>query len=569
MDTNIIYINIILNNNNYGLSNDAKILVKYLDQIKGDNYILKVRPVSIYSYQTGYVDINIFLETYNPILFHYAKVNILIPNQEWFLEEWIPYVNDIDYIWCKTKYMYDIFKEKQIDENKLNYIGWTSIDKYKGNITKESFCIHLSGKSLYKGTQRMIDSWNESLPKLKIIYQNNNIIKNDLSNIEYINTRLTDEELSHLMNKALYHICLSETEGFGHYINEALSTSSIVLTTNRLPMKLFVEEEYLVNIVNNEKINGMLDNRCIFDKKDLIHKIQYINQLDKHSLHNSCKLNRQTYLKSIKTLRLNLKSEFIKITKMLKDKTYYPKIPIEISTKSEQLPNISIVTLTYNRPEFFNLMILNYFGIDYPRDKIEWIIVDDSDLDNSIKPLIDKLNDEQRKTINFIYLKDKTSIGEKRNIGVMNSKYSYIAFMDDDDLYFPRNILLRLSYLDYYQKDCCYCSTIGCFHINKLISHINVPPLNKPFYKRVSEASLLFKKSFWLEKPFLKLEQEEGGEFLKSRYNKCIEISYKDIFISLLHSKNISSKISIGNEPNGCHFGLSDELFKIITNIQQ
>ena len=42
------------------------------------------------------------------------------------------------------------------------------------------------------------------------------------------------------------------------------------------------------------------------------------------------------------------------------------------------LPNITILTPTYNRKNVFKLAILNYLNIDYPRDNIEWIILDDS-----------------------------------------------------------------------------------------------------------------------------------------------------------------------------------------------
>lgn len=44
----------------------------------------------------------------------------------------------------------------------------------------------------------------------------------------------------------------------------------------------------------------------------------------------------------------------------------------------EELPLVSVVTITKDRPEFVNLMIRNYEQIDYPKDKITWIIVDDS-----------------------------------------------------------------------------------------------------------------------------------------------------------------------------------------------
>ena len=40
----------------------------------------------------------------------------------------------------------------------------------------------------------------------------------------------TDAELREIQNANLFHLCPSETEGFGHYIVEALSVGAIVLT---------------------------------------------------------------------------------------------------------------------------------------------------------------------------------------------------------------------------------------------------------------------------------------------------------------------------------------------------
>lgn len=562
-----IYINIIFNNNTYGLTNDAKILVKYLDQIKGDISI-KVRPVSIYSYLTGYVDINIFLETYNPVLYHYGKVNILIPNQEWFYKDWKPYLKDLDYIWCKTKFMTNIFKNLVDDEDKVKFISWTSQDRNILDSIKKTQFIHLAGKSLYKGTQNIINNWDINYPPIKIIYQNKVIKEKSQDNIEYFNNKIEDKKLNILMNESKFHLCLSETEGYGHYINEGLSCGSLILTTDRSPMNEFVSKEYCVKIRKNINLKDKLDTLSEFDESDLKKKINYVTNLNHNEFKKQSQINRKKYLESIKNLRKNLKNEFISLINFIDNKKFINKIPLEISTKSDKLPFISIVTLTYNRPEFFTLMKLNYFGIDYPRDKLEWVIIDDSDDNESIEKNILNLEPEKN-NINYIYLGKKTTIGEKRNIGVRNCKYEYIAFMDDDDIYLPRNLLIRLSYLDFYQKECCYTTTIGCFHIDKIISHINVPPLNKPFYQRLSEASLLFKKSFWIEKGFTDTDTEEASDFLNSRYNKSIEIPYKEIFISLLHKKNISSKITVGNTPNGCHFGLSDDLFKLITNIKQ
>jgi hypothetical protein len=45
----------------------------------------------------------------------------------------------------------------------------------------------------------------------------------------------------------------------------------------------------------------------------------------------------------------------------------------------ENCPPISIITLLYNRRKFFELACHNMLMTDYPKDKIEWIIVEDSD----------------------------------------------------------------------------------------------------------------------------------------------------------------------------------------------
>ena len=99
--------------------------------------------------------------------------------------------------------------------------------------------------------------------------------------------------------------------------------------------------------------------------------------------------------------------------------------------------------------------------------------------------------------------------------------------MDDDDIYPPRHALIKISYLLHYKKLCGFCTSIGCFHIKKLISTINVPPIEIPSEKRVSEATLCFYKSFWEDRPFLDSDiGEEAGYFLKNRYHDCIIIKF-------------------------------------------
>ena len=73
-------VNIITNNNGYGLSSDYKILLFVLKK-KFKN--LDINFVDCNNYKSDLVDINIFLETVRNIHMKNAKYNILIPNQEY------------------------------------------------------------------------------------------------------------------------------------------------------------------------------------------------------------------------------------------------------------------------------------------------------------------------------------------------------------------------------------------------------------------------------------------------------------------------------------------------------
>ena len=96
---------------------------------------------------------------------------------------------------------------------------------------------------------------------------------------------------------------------------------------------------------------------------------------------------------------------------------------------------------------------------------------------------------------------------------------------------------------------------------------MNVPPSKLAMSDRVSEATLCFTRSFWEAGKFPDQQIAEGS-FIKGREQKCREMSPQDIIVSLIHKKNTSSrKAPPMNEPNGCHYGFSDELFTLVTEI--
>ena len=227
----------------------------------------------------------------------------------------------------------------------------------------------------------------------------------------------------------------------------------------------------------------------------------------------------------------------------------------------DELPEVSLCMITYNRRKFMKLFNLNYQNMLYPKEKLEIIIVDDGD--EEIKDLL-----PNETNIKYYKLDTRKSIGYKRNYCVKNSTKDIIAFIDDDDYYPQNSLITRVGHLLQSKKQCVFCSIIGCFDINKYSSIINISPINLPLEKKVSEATLTFKKVFWFNGKFDdNVMNNEGEEFIKNRLHLCKEISWEGVIVSLLHTYNTSNKHIEIKEQNGSHFGFTDEEFTLITTI--
>lgn len=98
----------------------------------------------------------------------------------------------------------------------------------------------------------------------------------------------------------------------------------------------------------------------------------------------------------------------------------------------DKYPLISICTPTFNRRPFIENMFNCFRNQDYPKDRIEWIIVDDGT--DKIKDLIVASDIPQ---IRYFEIEKKMVLGEKRNYMHKHVRGSIIVYMDDDDYYPP------------------------------------------------------------------------------------------------------------------------------------
>jgi glycosyltransferase involved in cell wall biosynthesis len=582
-------INIITYNNQYGLTNDLKLLKHFFERHFKDR--VQIRPVNFFDFRAPEADINIFLETVSNILFKHAKYNILIPNQEWYYRTWIPYVNSFDLILTKSHYATNIFKSIKKDQDSVKYLGWKSLDRSQIGSTKDyNQFLHVCGRSKHKQTQEIIDAWEQDFPTLHVIYSPRDVplVQNKLDNIKYYTERLEDNELEDLANTCGVHICCSETEGYGHYIHEAKSCGAIVITTQAPPMETFISPElgFLVKTTAKKQLKKHLGSRFVLDQDDFKRVIREIMGMDKAKLKEMGYQSKSDFNREAKKFSDHFKEIFTEIFKKVSEIKKEAKTDdtkkeeMKEMMNDENLPKISIITPTYKRQHMFKLAVTNINNMIYPDDKWEWIIVDDSPpstesetkiyQERGIKEIADILpKDDDR--IKYFKYDEKMPVGKKRNLCIEKASNDIIVCMDDDDYYPPNSFKLRvLELLNNKDKGkrCVFCSTIGCFHINKLNSMINVPPHKLPLAERASEASMCFYKDFWEEQKFK--DESSLGEakgFLSGREDQVHEISWVGVLVACLHNRNTSDKIIVDDTPNGNHFGWSDSLFLFITNL--
>ena len=98
-------------------------------------------------------------------------------------------------------------------------------------------------------------------------------------------------------------------------------------------------------------------------------------------------------------------------------------------------PFVSVCTPTFNRRPFIPIMLECFRNQTYPKDRMEWIIVDDGT--DKVKDLIDAAKIPQ---IKYFQPAKRMNLGEKRNYMHKQAKGTILVYMDDDDYYPPERV---------------------------------------------------------------------------------------------------------------------------------
>lgn len=101
------------------------------------------------------------------------------------------------------------------------------------------------------------------------------------------------------------------------------------------------------------------------------------------------------------------------------------------------LPGFTIVVPTHDRPTRLSQCLRALSALDYPRDKLQIVVVDDGS-PNSLREVVDR---EGHGLDIELIVQENAGPASARNIGVERARHPYVAFTDDDCAPDPRWLL--------------------------------------------------------------------------------------------------------------------------------
>jgi hypothetical protein len=512
--------------------------------------------------------LNFFIEVINPSLFLYAAKNIWIPNPEWSYQTWEPYAKMLDAIWVKTRDAEKLFAGWGVP---TTYIGWTSIDKVQPETKDYRKAIVPVGKNLWRNPKPILQAYMRihdnaptafaGLPELHIVYAPDHVtippIPEALKSKVVLHAEvMKEEDYDALLKECGLCICMSAAEGFGHAVNEAMSTGCVTILSPIEPFRELTKHAVWVSTTKSTPhphCLGILEDVDVSSLVDSLHMYMSAHIVWRKSMSN---FSREEY----ETRHAKFLARMAEVLAPFKE-THVYSLDALLPTE-DNLPKISVLTITKDRRAFIPLAKYCFLAQGYPEDKLEWVIVDDGT--DQIKDLVSDLPN-----VKYILCDRPMNIGEKRNLAVESASHDMLVLLDDDDVYPNNSVVSRVAYMlaGSDPKECCFCTTIPCFDIHAKTSFINVPPNVLGMADRISEATLCFTRKFWAQRKFPEIQIAEGGAFIRGREHMCREMSPQDVIVSLTHKKTTSSRKAPMGSANGCHYGFSDELYTLVSEI--
>ncbi len=204
-------------------------------------------------------------------------------------------------------------------------------------------------------------------------------------------------------------------------------------------------------------------------------------------------------------------------------------------------PLVSICTPTYNRRKFIPFLVKCYLAQNYPREKLEWIVVDDG-----TDPVGDLF--EGVPGVKYFYQKEKMKLGRKRNYMHEKASGDIIVYMDDDDFYPPDRVSHAVTRLASRPRALASGSSVIYIYFKKSAKIWRFGPYGT---SHATAGTFAFKKELLrLTKYDDDAEMAEEKEFLKNYTIPFVQLDPMKSILCFAHDQNTFDKHRLIENPN-------------------
>ena len=201
---------------------------------------------------------------------------------------------------------------------------------------------------------------------------------------------------------------------------------------------------------------------------------------------------------------------------------------------------VSVVTPTYNRRKFIPTLIEIYKSQTFPKEKMEWIIIDDG------RKSVDDLFQEASKTIpniRYIYTDEKMRLGAKRNALNVEAKGNIIIAMDDDDYYPPDRVETVVNTFNKNPRINLVGSSAMLLYYTDLKKIYMLGPFNK---NHATNGTMAWRKIYSdIHKYDEYVTKAEEKSFLDNYKNEMIQLDPLKTILVICHSDNTVDKYAL------------------------
>jgi glycosyltransferase involved in cell wall biosynthesis len=120
-------------------------------------------------------------------------------------------------------------------------------------------------------------------------------------------------------------------------------------------------------------------------------------------------------------------------------------------------PLISVIILTYNRPQFIRRSVASILEQQFDHTDYELILIDNGSTDAATHEMCRSIAFDNR-SIRFI-TRENSNIGSGRNAGIDAARGEYIAFIDDDDYAYPDMLSFLYDLATKHGADISFCGS--------------------------------------------------------------------------------------------------------------